>query len=289
MVLFRGPASPISETHEFFPRAPPVSHSRESWPRGNGQLSSADEYRDSIQGFLQDLRDAQHRQGAIANSARDTWADIALVIHMDIVLEGLLDKAPLDPPELRQIASQIRALPLITRIITAHPNVPPVDQRTSVGDLEVLEFKLVEMLDYLPPPGSQVRKEASPTRSPLPVKGRLRRRRRVKTYLNESERRAHTVARVKRELDRLRRGMTGTESAYFALEKKHPRFLTFEIVREHPEFRKRVMNLQEDRARLRLAQELTAAKYGRALTTVQKDWKVSKPSECRRAGVQSPQ
>jgi hypothetical protein len=180
-------------------------------------------------------------------------------------------------------------LPLVGKIIADHPHIYPLDQRIYAGDLEVLEFKLAEMLDYSGLPKHEARKEASPTPLPLRPKRRLRRRRIVETFLNASQRRAHTVARIKRELDRLRRGMTGTESAYSALEKKHPRFLTFEIVREHPEFRKRVMNLQEDRARLHLAQELTAAKYDKALTTVQKDWKVHKPTECRRPRVRSPQ
>ena len=75
--------------------------------------------------------------------------------------------------------------------------------------------------------------------------------------------------------------MTGSETDYEELRNENPHFLTFAIVRKHPELKEKVLNLQSHTRHIRLAQELAAARHERELSTVQKDWKNNKTPEYR--------
>ncbi len=94
--------------------------------------------------------------------------------------------------------------------------------------------------------------------------------------LSPSERRAQTTAKLIAELSCLKPRMTGSETDYTQLRSENPHFLTFRIAAKHPELKEKVLNLQDHTRYIRLAQELSAAHYGRALSTVQTDWKKRK-------------
>jgi hypothetical protein len=97
-----------------------------------------------------------------------------------------------------------------------------------------------------------------------------------------SESRARKVAKIIRELDMLRSQLR-SESDYDRLRKQNPHFLTFKVGRRNEELREKVLNIQDHRRHIRLAQELAAADSGRKLSTVQTDWKKHKPRKYRQA------
>jgi hypothetical protein len=123
-----------------------------------------EEFRNYVESLLQALRDASSRVGAFEDSETDSLYDIAQVIHFYVVAQGLLDKTPSNPPELRSIAQSIRGLPLVRRIIADHPRIQSVDNPVEMGDLDALEFKLREMLEYVPEPTSPTTTQPSPPR-----------------------------------------------------------------------------------------------------------------------------
>ena len=96
-----------------------------------------------------------------------------------------------------------------------------------------------------------------------------------------SQRRAETVAKIIEELNVLKPQMYG-KSDYGVLKGKHPEFLTFQIVEKHSDLELKLVNIQDHRRHIRLAQELAAAHHGRALSTIQTDWKKRKPRKYRR-------
>jgi hypothetical protein len=68
---------------------------------------------------------------------------------------------------------------------------------------------------------------------------------------------------------------------YKTLAKKYARFQTFRVARLHSEIEEKVINLEEHRRYIRLAQEIVAAKFDRKLSTVQTDWKNYKAKKYR--------
>lgn len=252
-------------------------------------MSICDEYREHVERLLTRLHFAQSRTGGYEDSEDAPEIDIVTVIQQEIAVEGLLEKTPVNPPELRVIALQIRALPLVSKVLSDHPYINSPNRYDYYPGLPALESKLREMLDYMP---TAQRIQASAmnnhdirtlaTSRPVAATRRARpRRTQIKTNLKPSERRAATVAKVIEELNRLRGRMTGGESDYEALRKENPHFLTFKLAKRFPELKEKVLNLQGHRQHKRLAQELAAAHHGAKLNTILIDWKKHKPSKYR--------
>lgn len=93
--------------------------------------------------------------------------------------------------------------------------------------------------------------------------------------------RAETVGKIIKELNILKPQMFG-EQGYDELKTKHPGFLTFGIADQREDLKLKLVNLQEHRQHIRLAQELAASFHGKQLSTIEKDWKRYKPSEFRK-------
>jgi hypothetical protein len=250
-------------------------------------MSTLEEFRHHVEALLGNIADAQQRRGAFEEDD-NSIPHIARIIHIAVAVEGLLDKTPVDPPVLLQIASQIRALPLVSRILREYDNIRDFDERPESGDLEALKFKLGEILDHVDTPepsGPNPHREVQECTSALIARGpRKRRRRQLKPRKNlkPSERRAQTVATIKKELDTLRPQMTGSESDYEALRKKHNRFLTFRAIRKRPDLKEAVMDIQARQQYIWLAEKLTAAFHGLKHSTIHTDWAHHKPDEYRR-------
>lgn len=176
----------------------------------------------------------------------------------------------------------------------ASPAVDDEDGRIKgMRQFEKLSIAVIDMLRAEPSREATDRAESrqtAPTKGgprpiaprPVPPEIKQRPKRGIKKNLTVSERRAHTVAGLIEELDRLRPRMTGQESDYAALKKEFTHFKTFAIANRHPELRERVLNLQDHRRHYRLAQQLAAAHHGCSLATVQTDWKREKPDKYRR-------
>jgi len=94
--------------------------------------------------------------------------------------------------------------------------------------------------------------------------------------------RAQTVGMLIHELNILKLNKY-PPSCYEALRGEYPGFLCFEIAGEIPDLQKKLFEDLYNRPRhVWLAQELAVARHGVALSTIQKDWKMHKPSEFRR-------
>ncbi len=93
--------------------------------------------------------------------------------------------------------------------------------------------------------------------------------------------RAETVGKIIRELNILKPQMFG-EQNYDELKTKHPGFLTFGIADQRNDLKLKLVNLQEHRQHIRLAQELAASCHGKQRSTIEKDWKRYKPIEFRK-------
>jgi hypothetical protein len=96
-----------------------------------------------------------------------------------------------------------------------------------------------------------------------------------------SEARARTVAKIIKELDILKPQMFG-ESDYERLARENSGFFTFKVSHKRPDLSIKVVSVQLHQRHIRLAQELAAAHHGRALSTIQTDWKKHKPKHYRR-------
>jgi hypothetical protein len=94
--------------------------------------------------------------------------------------------------------------------------------------------------------------------------------------------RAETVAKVIRELDKLKPQMFEDESEYNKLRAQNPTFISFQIAEQRPDLKRKILAIQGSTRHIMLAQELAAAHYGRQLSTIQDDWKDHKPAEFRR-------
>jgi hypothetical protein len=94
--------------------------------------------------------------------------------------------------------------------------------------------------------------------------------------------RAKTVAILIAELNVLKPQMFEDEPEYRRLSKQYPNYLTFKIAENRPDLKLKIIAIQGSSRHIRLAQELAAANHGRALSTIQDDWKHFKPSEYKR-------
>jgi hypothetical protein len=95
----------------------------------------------------------------------------------------------------------------------------------------------------------------------------------------EKQIRATTVGRLVNELSVLKPQMSGEEREYARLSGSHPDFLTFRIAQLRPDLKQKVVVIRSSSKHIRLAQELAAAHYGKAVATIQDDWKRCKPPE----------
>jgi hypothetical protein len=114
-------------------------------------MSTREEFRDRIEGFLLDLQDISERRGVFSKSETPLF-DLACKIHIELAVERLLDRTPVAPRKLGQISAQILAIPLVRRILAEHPYVQAVDFSFESGDVDNLKFKLREMLEVLEVP-----------------------------------------------------------------------------------------------------------------------------------------
>ena len=96
------------------------------------------------------------------------------------------------------------------------------------------------------------------------------------------EARAKTVGQIVKELNALKPQMFEDESEYDGLRTQNSNFLTFKIAAERPDLKLKVLAISGSTRHIRLAQELAAAHYGRALSTIQDDWKHHKPADFKR-------
>ncbi len=99
--------------------------------------------------------------------------------------------------------------------------------------------------------------------------------------------RATTVAKLINELSVLKPEMFEDEREYVRLCESHPDFLTFKIAQLRPDLKQKVVAIRNSSKHIRLAQELAAAHYSKALATIQDDWKRCKPAEFRLGGSRS--
>jgi hypothetical protein len=252
-------------------------------------MSVAAEFREHLERFLAGLRYAHNRSGGYENCKGPSEIDVVHVIQEELCVEGLLDKTPIHPPELSVIASTIRSLPFVSKVLSDHPHFEMPDRLDYLRGFAALESKVCEMLEYLdtPQPSEASTRKSEDSRTSQATRPMLKnirtrpRRSPIKKSLNPSERRADTVAKIIEELNVLKPGMTGSELDYDGLRRDHPRFLTFRIAGRHPELKEKVLSLQGNRRHFRLAQELVARKFGRELSTVKMDWKKHKPDKYR--------
>jgi hypothetical protein len=256
-------------------------------------MTLTEEFRTLLQALLVEVQALlqQMPEDVLCGQGHDEdWAsDVGMAIYNHLVAQALLDRTPVDPPQLRVTAGELRQLRLVSQIAPSIGRWKEADCSVLNHDLQVLESKLREMLEYLdtPQPSEASARKAQDNRTshataPILKGGRTRpRRSRIKKNLKPSERRADTVAKIIQELNRLRPRMTGVESDYEALRKENPHFLTFKVASRFTDLKTKVLNVQDHRRHIRLAQELAAANHGRKLTTVQTDWKRHKPDKYR--------
>jgi hypothetical protein len=113
----------------------------------------ADDFREQVLGALTCLQNRGYiPQNADDNPESDEWDHLCDWIGIKFGWEGLLEKTPIHPPELRVIAQEIRQLHMVQAMIGNYPHyrhsVPAVCQR----ELPILIAKLKELLEYLPEP-----------------------------------------------------------------------------------------------------------------------------------------
>lgn len=255
-------------------------------------MSTLDQFRERVAVFLSSLVDRRYipLSGGDAEHPRSEQDYLIEWIHIYLGFEALLDRTPVNPPQLREIVKQIRELQLVREVVECFPYVGNPSPQVCDRDLPVLIFKLQELLEHLDESGSpsaarrdttKEEQQRSPASRPARPKSKREHRWRSRTNLSPSERRAQTVAKLIEELNRLRRGMTGAESDYDKLARENAHFLTFKIVRKHPGLKETLLNLQGNRRHIRLAQELAGAHWGRELNTIKTDWKKHKPAKYR--------
>ena len=95
------------------------------------------------------------------------------------------------------------------------------------------------------------------------------------------ERRAITVATIIKELDILEPQLHH-ESDYERLKREKSEFLTFRETEKRRDLKELLLNIQDHRRYIRLAQQLAASHHGVRLDTIKTDWKKHKPAEFRR-------
>jgi hypothetical protein len=96
--------------------------------------------------------------------------------------------------------------------------------------------------------------------------------------------RAATVAKLIRELSVLKPQMLSEESEYRRLADGYPDYLCFKIAAERRDLKRKILWIGSSSKHIRLAQELAAAHFGRAFTTIQHDWSHHKPTEFKQPG-----
>jgi hypothetical protein len=101
----------------------------------------------------------------------------------------------------------------------------------------------------------------------------------VSMSLQAKEARAQTVATMIKELNCLRPQMFEDSAEYEQLRSIYPDFLSLRVADQRPDLKLKIMSIRASTRHIRLAQELAAAHHGKALATIQDDWKDYKPAE----------
>jgi hypothetical protein len=98
---------------------------------------------------------------------------------------------------------------------------------------------------------------------------------------SDSVRRAQWVATIFGELNAFRAEMQIPQD-YEDYRSKHPKFKIFKLAAKHSSFKGKLIAIREHRQLTRLAQDAAALNFKRKLSTIQTDWKRSKPISFRR-------
>jgi hypothetical protein len=99
---------------------------------------------------------------------------------------------------------------------------------------------------------------------------------RVEMSADSSTVRAKAVQSVLEELAKITPLMKSSID-YDGIRKQFPDSMTFKVCDGNPALKLKLENIAEHQQRVRFAQEIVAAYYGRKFNTVQKDWKNYKP------------
>lgn len=258
-------------------------------------MSTHDEFRQEVAYFLNEIENLKREgEGDFDRPPRNAEHAKRAAVWSETVRIGLsfylhdgyqvLERVPVSVHQLHEIGDEINKIPMIEKWRRGES----LTWYDCDFGLSVLAARLQEMLEYLPPASSGHSKTAKEVKKLTPsAKERQASKRRTRLTrsrknLSPSERRADTVAKVIEELNVLRPHMSGAESDYARLAKEHARFLTFRVAREHADLREKVLNVQDHRRHIRLAQEIVARKSGVELETVRQDWKKYKPQKYRR-------
>ncbi len=113
----------------------------------------AEDFREQVLRALTCLQD----RGYIPLDAEDTpdydeWDHLCDWIGIEFGWEGLLEKTPVHPPELRVIAQEIRQLQMVQAMVGRFPYFRHPERAVCQRELPILTAKLKEILDYLPEP-----------------------------------------------------------------------------------------------------------------------------------------
>jgi len=121
-------------------------------------MSVTGQFRLGVQYLLEEVQEHIEKQPSVVPAppfdahlvaqARQWAADVYITLVHNLDTMGLLDKTPVSSPELQAIASEIRSLPIVKKSLQWGPLDPYECDRW----LPVLESKLREMLEHLPPP-----------------------------------------------------------------------------------------------------------------------------------------
>jgi hypothetical protein len=94
--------------------------------------------------------------------------------------------------------------------------------------------------------------------------------------------RAKAVAQILTELNILKPQMFDDKAEYERLQHRYANFLTFQIAANRPDLLAKLLGIQGSTRHIRLAQEIAGAYYGKALATIQDEWKRHKPPDFKR-------
>jgi len=72
------------------------------------------------------------------------------------------------------------------------------------------------------------------------------------------------------------------EQEYVKLRAQYPNFLGFKVADQRSDLKLKILGISGSTRHIRLAQELAGAHHGKALSTIQDDWKRYKPAEFKR-------
>lgn len=122
-------------------------------------MSTSEDFRTGIESLLAEIGDLLRRERDLyplpprdqeSQQKVEEWAaEVEAVLDFHFHEQSLLDVVPVRPLELREIRDEIRKIPLVRKYRTGDADWKDCDQ-----GLPVLQARICEMLDYLPPPNT---------------------------------------------------------------------------------------------------------------------------------------